>query len=70
MKKLILLFVFVLSLAIVGTTSAQAPSKKEPVKKEAAKTEVKKEPVKTDVKKAVDPKKGKKVVKKVEAPKK
>ncbi len=36
MKKIILLFVFVLSLAFAGTVSAQAPAKKAPAKTEQA----------------------------------
>jgi len=52
MKKFILLFVFALSLAIVGTAQTQAPAKA-PAKKAPAKTEV--APAKTEVVPAAKP---------------
>lgn len=51
MKKFILLFVFALSLAIVGTAQTQAPA----VKKAPAKTKTEVAPAKTEVVPAAKP---------------
>jgi hypothetical protein len=68
MKKLALVSVCVLGLVFAGSAANQAPAKKEPVKKEVVKSEAKKEVVNAEKKAA--PKKGLKVEKKSETPKK